>query len=63
MARGGFEVGIDWRDGKLVEATILSKIGSPLNITLAAGESFKIKGGDSVERGTTPGTVYTVLPE
>lgn len=61
MTRGGFEVGIDWKDGKLVKAAILSKIGSPLNITLGASESFLAQGGDVISK-TTPRTVYAVLP-
>jgi alpha-L-fucosidase 2 len=31
-ARGGFEVSLTWKDGKLVNATVVSKIGSPVQI-------------------------------
>jgi len=50
-ARGGFEVSINWKDGRLVEARIISRLGKPLTIryagketrlTTRAGESLRI---------------------
>jgi alpha-L-fucosidase 2 len=53
-ARGGFVVDLQWKDGKLIAATILSKRGNPLRISYG-GKTTELK----LERGErttwTPG--------
>jgi alpha-L-fucosidase 2 len=50
-ARGGFDVSLSWRDGRLVEATVLSRLGNPL----------VVRYGEQVRRiATTRGQRLTV---
>ena len=49
MARGGFEVDIDWKDGKLVKAEILSRLGDNLNIRYGGKtQTYKTKAGNRI---------------
>ena len=41
MARGGFEVNIDWENGRLKQATITSFLGNPLKLSYA-GKTIEI---------------------
>jgi alpha-L-fucosidase 2 len=49
MARGGFQVDIDWENGKLINARIVSKLGNPLKLSYA---------GNVTEMPTVKGKEY-----
>lgn len=49
LARGGFVVGIEWKEGKLVKATILSKNGGKCSISYQGKKKeFQTKAGEKV---------------
>ena len=68
-ARGGFEVAIEWEDGKVTETTVKSLNGQPCKIkgeykvTLADGTAVKAAQEDGCTTfETTAGTTYKAVP-
>ena len=56
-ARGGFEVDIIWKDGRLVSATVHSSLGSPCHLRYGdATREVKIKKGKSFAWDGQPAT-------
>jgi alpha-L-fucosidase 2 len=53
-ARGGYQVDMAWKDGKLTEATIRSRLGGPCTLHY---------GGKTAVVQTVPGAVYVFGPE
>ena len=47
-ARGGFEVGITWKDGTLVEASLLSAVGGPCRLAWPEAGCGVFLNGESV---------------
>jgi len=48
-ARGGFQVDENWKDGKLISATIHSDLGEPCSVSYRGKTAdFKIKKGKSI---------------
>jgi len=47
-ARGGFEISMDWKDGKITKASVLNKSGNPCKV-IYAGKTYDLK----IEKGRT----------
>ena len=54
LARGGFEVALDWQNGKLVKATIVARQSKPLKVRYA---------GKEIEVQAKAGQTYTFGPD
>lgn len=59
VAKGNFTVNIDWKDGKLVTAGVVSNIGG--SCTIRANEPFKVEGVKAKAKKTAIG--YTITFE
>jgi alpha-L-fucosidase 2 len=68
-ARGGFEVGMRWKEGRLVQATLKATLGGACRLRARGdlrvtrdGRPVKVvrRGPDTVEIGTAPGATYVL---
>jgi len=71
VARGGFEAGLRWKDGRISEVTLHSKLGRPCRVRSAAplmvtvrGRSVSIRRPEPglIEFKTEPGATYALTP-
>jgi predicted secreted hydrolase len=61
VARGGFLVGLKWKDHKFVSATVDSQRGGVLSLRVEDGRDFMINGSAySTGIDTVAGTVYEI---
>ena len=72
VARGGIEVDMRWKDGRIERATILSRNGNPCRVRTAVPLNIDARGRtvsvqrsepDTIEFKTEPGVRYTLTPE
>ncbi|MCX6574726.1 MAG: hypothetical protein NTX99_12160 [Candidatus Aminicenantes bacterium] len=57
VARGGFEVGLRWKDGRITEATLLSKNGRPCRVRSAVPLKVTVRGRSVSVRRPEPGLI------
>ncbi|KAM3066078.1 hypothetical protein ACMFMG_010584 [Clarireedia jacksonii] len=61
VARGGFVVDLAWADHKVVNATVLSRLGGPLALRVAGGNAFSVDGVTYTGAiSTTAGKSYSI---
>lgn len=60
VARGGFEVDMQWKDGQLTEVKIVSRLGGNLRVRTSAGLSLKGSGDLAAADGPNPNPYYQV---
>ncbi len=53
-ARDGFEFDLAWKDGRLTNAVMRSKLGLPCTVLLPGGTTLQLK--------TSPGSRHSLLP-
>lgn len=58
IARGGFKIDLDWAEGSVTKAEIISLLGNPLKIQVGDGVSFTING-----KNATSSTIPTEAGE
>jgi len=60
IARGGFEIDIEWKDGKVEIVRIVSRLGG--NLRLRASSPLSLKDGKALQlaEGTNPNPYYAV---
>jgi alpha-L-fucosidase 2 len=72
LARGGFEVSLRWKDGRILSATLVSRNGNPCRVRSAVALKVTAKGRSVstrrlepglVEFRTEPGAAYTLTAE
>lgn len=61
LARGGFQVDIDWQGGSFKNATVTSTRGGQLKLRVASGQSFSVNGSPyNGAISTTSGAKYSI---
>ncbi|KAL6823455.1 glycoside hydrolase family 95 protein [Trichoderma camerunense] len=61
LARGGFQVDIDWSSGSFKNATVTSTRGGQLKLRVGNGQSFKVNGATYTGPiSTSSGTKYSI---
>ncbi len=71
VARGGFEAGLRWKDGRIMAATLHSKLGRPCRVRSAVPLKVTVRGRsvtvrrpepNLIEFKTEPGATYVLTP-